>query len=255
MRTYTLHPGGAEEWMRLAEAGAALRLRANPAWRGMFTCDSGGVLNRVVHLYTYASIEERSARRRHALKIQPLASTPFSSAHAYTPALRSALGADAEWQAHVRQLRPLMAQTESELLVQADACLTAVGAPDAAAYSSPVGAPAGLYELRSYSLSLGYATVPALLKAFVAGLPAKQQALEADSGGGGGHLVLVASSEVGRLNRVHELWRFADAGACLAARKAARAVPAWQQCIASVAPSVVTFSTEFLVPVSFSPWR
>ena len=222
LRTYTLHPGGFAKWMELTEEAAELRNASLPAFRAMFTCESGGVLNRVTHLYVYSSWAERVAAR-------------------------SALLDNAAWTNYVTSVRPFVQTQESELLLESSDVHKATGIPPAASFASTSGP--SLYELRSYQLELGYNPVPALRKAFVVGVPAKQAALAE------GRLVLVAASEVGVLNRVYELWRFRDMESCLAARQAARTVPEWNACIGSIAPSVQSFQTQLLVPTSFSPWR
>ena len=66
-----------------------------------------------------------------------------------------------------------------------------------------------------------------------------------------GPLVVAA----GMLNSVIELWRDPSAQACLDARKAARAVPEWRQCIAAVTPGVQHFSSSFLHACPFSPMQ
>jgi hypothetical protein len=89
--------------------------------------------------------------------------------------------------------------------------------------------------------------VPTLRKAFCEGIPAKLRCSDE------GQFLLLASSEVGVLNSVIELWRFDSAAACMRHREASRAQPAWQTAIASVAPLVQSFTTTLLVPTVESP--
>jgi hypothetical protein len=70
-----------------------------------------------------------------------------------------------------------------------------------------------------------------------------------------GQLVHFGFTDVGTLNTVLELWRYPSAEACIRARQAARAVPAWREAIAAVTPGVQHFTSAFLHPLPFSPMQ
>jgi len=113
----------------------------------MFTCDTGGALNRVIHLYHYKDFDQRDLLRRTA------ASTPAWSSE------------------FIPKSREYVAHQESSIYVPAVPVLEA-------AQSTPVqntadkwpapqsGTPPALYELRQYQLHPGYGSVPKLIEAF-----------------------------------------------------------------------------------------
>eukprot|EP00798_Chlamydomonas_sp_ICE-L_P029606 gene29606-17888_t len=115
--------------------------------------------------------------------------------------------------------------------------------------SSPAGGSKAIYELRHYQLHPGYEGVPKLVKASEKGLPHK---VKSDPTG---QLAFFGYSEVGMLNTVIELWRYPSAQDCIKARQAARFVPEWRETIGAVTPGVQHFSSSFMKPVSFSPWK
>lgn len=113
----------------------------------MFTCDTGGPLNRVLHFYHYDGMEERDTTRRNAAK-------------------------DSDWQEYVAQSRQYVAHQESSLYVPASAVLQAAGITpiqDAVRVVRKHGEPRAMYELRQYQLHPGYGTVPKVLCAFEKG--------------------------------------------------------------------------------------
>jgi hypothetical protein len=104
LRTYTLHPSGFKKFLQLSDQWAALRSKLNPGFRGMFVCDTGGVLNRVTHLYSYDSLEQRADVRR-------------------------ALAADAQWQhSYIDAAREFVAH-QARALPGAACCTAARCAP------------------------------------------------------------------------------------------------------------------------------
>ncbi|VCU71015.1 hypothetical protein PIGHUM_03095 [Pigmentiphaga humi] len=70
MRTYTLVPGGAAEYLRVyGESARALQARILGDLAGLYQTESGE-LNQLVFLWGYDSLDER-ARRRAALMQDP----------------------------------------------------------------------------------------------------------------------------------------------------------------------------------------
>ncbi|KAF8071348.1 NIPSNAP3A [Scenedesmus sp. PABB004] len=229
IREYTLHPAGFKAFMALAAEAAELRGRLLP-FLGMFTCDTGGDLNTVTHLYHYKDLAQREA-------------------------VRAAAARDVGWQEFIDESRPHVARQSSRIMLESAPVYAALGLPGAAGFASPRGpagaAPEGspVYELRQYQLHPGYGSVPKLLAAFADGLPDKVAA-DAD-----GRLVAFAHSDVGVLNQVVELWRYPSAAGCIRARESARKVPKWRDTIAAVTPGVQQFQTSLLRSVPFSPWQ
>jgi hypothetical protein len=116
----------------------------------MFTCDTGGALNRVIHFYHYDDFDQRDLVRRAA------ASTPAWSSE------------------FIPKSRKYVSHQESTIYVPAVPVLEA-------AQSTPVqntankwpapqpGTPPAMYELRQYQLHPGYGSVPKLIEAFKKG--------------------------------------------------------------------------------------
>jgi hypothetical protein len=157
----------------------------------MFTCDTGGELNVVTHLYAYESMAAREVARAAAAKdAQWVAYVDAGRQHMQKQVGRARRGG-AGGRRHARRcgrgglvrswepggvlprakasmapgVPPLQA---SRIMLEATGLYTATGAPGAAAFVAPSGAP-GMYELRQYQLHPGYGSVPKLLKAFEEG--------------------------------------------------------------------------------------
>jgi hypothetical protein len=235
VREYELHPAGQAAFMALAAETAVLRARLLPLL-GFFTCDTGGALNRAVHLYYYEDLGARDAVRR-------------------------AAAADPTWRAYVAASRAHVAAQRSELFAAAAPALAAAGAAPVARFldacaaaaaaaepPAPGGAPP-VFELRRYQLGLGYGAAPEATAALAAALPAK---IAAD---GAGQLLYMAHTEFGPLNALLELWRYPSAAACAAGRVASRGVPVWRAAVAQVAPLAQRFDSALLHAAPFSPMR
>eukprot|EP00879_Flechtneria_rotunda_P023623 GHRR01024994.1.p1 GENE.GHRR01024994.1~~GHRR01024994.1.p1 ORF type:complete len:220 (+),score=50.15 GHRR01024994.1:747-1406(+) len=185
IREYTLHPASIKEFMKLATDNSKIRGQLLP-FLGMFTCDAGGDLNKVTHIYQYTDVEQRESTRAVA-------------------------ATNSQWQAFIDASRPHVAKQESRIMLEATGVYKALGLDGAAAYKSPHQTLPNkpVYEFRQYQLRPGYGSVPKLLAAFEQGLPGK---VAADKEG---QLVAFAYSDVGVLNQVVELWRYPSAAACI----------------------------------------
>ncbi|GAB4816440.1 hypothetical protein N2152v2_003486 [Parachlorella kessleri] len=226
LRQYVMKPAGIKEFMRLTKEKLELRTSLLP-FLGMFTCDTGGVLNRVVHLYHYRDFDHRDKHRAMS-------------------------AANHDWQdGYLAHSRPCLLQQESTIYVPAAGVMDAAGSVPVQQFKAPPREPGRqpLYELRQYQLKPGYEGVPRLLTAFERGIPSK---IEADNQGA---LVFFGYTEVGMLNSVLELWRYPSAQASYEARQAARQVQAWRECIAEVTPGVQHFTSSFMHAVPFSPMQ
>jgi hypothetical protein len=93
-RTYTLTVGGVPEFYEIyAEHGLEVQTRILGNLLGFFHTEIGE-LNRIVHLWGYDSMAERTRRR-------------------------TELWQDADWLAYVEMARPLMVKMENRILVPA----------------------------------------------------------------------------------------------------------------------------------------
>ena len=115
----------------------------------MFTCDTGGTLNRVIHLYHYNDFDQRDATRKTA---------------ANTPAWSSEF---------IPKSREYVAHQESSIYLPAVPVLEAANSTPvqniANKWSATPGTPPAMYELRQYQLHPGYGSVPKLIEAFKKG--------------------------------------------------------------------------------------
>jgi hypothetical protein len=94
MRTYTLAPRGVPTYFeRYAEKGLAAQKRILGHLVGYYSVEIGG-LNKVIHMWAYASLEERTKRR-------------------------AALGADPEWRAYLVASEGLVQHQENQILTPA----------------------------------------------------------------------------------------------------------------------------------------
>lgn len=91
-RIYTLHPGKMDEFLHLYETvGLPIQRRVLPRLLGFFTSEIG-VLNQVVHLWGYDSLEQRTEKRAE---------------------MRATPG----WNEYVTQVRPLFQKQENRILL------------------------------------------------------------------------------------------------------------------------------------------
>jgi hypothetical protein len=221
-RRYTISSfGGMEAFMKHTEESAELRESLHPCWKGMFTCDIGGDLLTVHHIYHYANLAQRKEARDKA-------------------------SLNADWKAYRKAIGPYVQSMEASIFKPAVACMSAAKS-DMIQDFNPKREEDVMYELRQYQLNPGYNSVPRLLDSFAEGLPHK---VAADSNS---KLVFFGFIDVGMLNTVIELWRYPSLAASIQARESARKVPEWRHCIGSVTPNVQHFRTQALFPTRFSP--
>ena len=91
-RTYTLHPGKMKEYVdRYERIGLPLQTKYLGAPIGWYISMDIGMLNQVVHLWAYDSIDDRAKRR-------------------------AALAADPEWQEFLKVQMPLIQTMENKIL-------------------------------------------------------------------------------------------------------------------------------------------
>jgi hypothetical protein len=186
--------------------------------------ETGGDLNEVIHFSAFDSAE-------HFARV------------------RTNLSSCQDWQNYLDASLPFVQRQESTIFMDCGAIRHVANLPSITTFQRAHVVPAPCYELRTYQLELGYNPVPKLVEEFTKGIPAKLAAADY------GQLVLIAASEVGDLNKVIELWRFDDAASCLRHREASRKVAAWKTAIGAIAPSVQSFKTTFLTPLTCSPFQ
>lgn len=96
-RTYTLYPGKAKRYLELCQfEGLPIQLKYLPRPLGYFVSELGA-LNQIVHMWGYASLDERQS-------------------------LRAEMRRDEAWLAYVDKILPLIQTQESKILIPAAFC-------------------------------------------------------------------------------------------------------------------------------------
>jgi hypothetical protein len=215
-RIYTLHPGKAAEWIKIYEAeGMQHQVPAQGRMIGYFTTEFGG-LNQVIHMWGYASVEDRLARR-------------------------GALFANAAWNAFLAKVRPFLITMENKLLIPAP--WSPVGG--ARPVKSPVdGAKHGFVEERVYTLQAG--TIGHYMAAYEEfGMRVQVPTL--------GSMVGWYTTEFGPLNQIVHQWSYESLAERARRRAEMQANPDWQAYAGRVRAMAMRQENKLLLPAPFSP--
>ena len=116
---------------------------------------------------------------------------------------------DPAWRVFTEITAPMLQKQSSEMFLPAVKCLEVAGGETDAMLriknlSAPAKTPPGVFELRTYQLELGYNPIPKLIELMAHGLPSKLASDQKKEG----TLVGMFFSDVGRLNRFVEIWRY-----------------------------------------------
>lgn len=218
-----------EQYLQVQTRSAEERRRLLPGWLGMWRTELGDDCHRITSLYHWESYEQRD---------ESLGSVVDSTQSARTLPLPAT--------------RDKLSSSRAYVMVEATETLQACGLGGALGFSaSPRAEPRPAWELRTYRLHLGYSTVPKFLELYGDGLRDK---LSADDSGAS-TLVTLLYSDVGPLNMVVELWRHESLERSLASRQASRAATKWRAAIGEIAAIAHTFDTQYIRPLSESPWQ
>lgn len=239
-RVCSVKPGAMDAYLAACASHAGTRARLEPGFLGAFRTSVGGDVNEITRIIAHADYDARDAAI-------------------------AAMRADPAWTAFVERTDHLIAHETSEMFLPATKCLEAVA-------TSPSDADAdarwraffcstsksgkkktktnpGVFELRAYQLELGYNPIPKLIDHMAQGLPSKLATDTAKNGA----LIGMFYSDVGRLNRFVEVWRYDSARNHIAAREAARDAREWRECVGNIAPMVQMFDTKLTEPTPCSP--
>jgi hypothetical protein len=218
-----------EAYLAACEAHAATRTRVEPGFLGSFRTSTGGDVHEITQVTHHVDYDARD------------------------DALRK-MRNDPAWRAFIEHTAPMLQSQSSEMYLPASACVTAAGKDpnedprrawrDLVSGTSREGR--GVFEIRTYQLELGYGPIPKLIEHMVKGLPSKL----ASDVHARGTLVGMFYSDVGRLNRFLEIWRFASFQDHVEVREAAREAKEWREAIGSIAPMVQMFDTKLVEPTT-----
>jgi len=235
VREYLVSVEGMAEYVALTTQAAELRKSLVPL-RLFSLPDTGGLLNRPLHMYVYKDAVERDVKRRN-------------------------LAANKDWIEYLKHVKPTMMEQRSNLFIEAtsflgEGVMTGMEAvhPERVDVKSNNGGNDNadpIYEYRRYQLQLGYDTVPKFMDNYAKGLDSKLATLDPST-----ELCTVMYNEVGSLNEVIEVWRHgAGSIGMQRSRENARQATEWRNTIKENAKLAITFTNSVHRPASFSPWQ
>ena len=233
-RVCSVKPGAMDAYLAACASHAETRARVEPGFLGSFRTSTGGELNEITQVIHHADYDARDAAS-------------------------AAARADPDWRAFTAHTDGMLEKRTSEMYLPATKCLEAIAKVpsdadaarrwrDSREKTNRLSRP-GVFELRAYQLELGYNPIPKLVAHMAEGLPSKL-ASDPDENGA---LVGMFYSDVGRLNRFVEVWRYDSAQKHIAAREAARGAQTWRACVGHIAPMVQMFDTKLTEPTRCSP--
>ena len=108
-----------------------------------------------------------------------------------------------------------------------------------------------IFEIRTYTLQLGYNPIPKMQNLYAEGLPSKIASDEEKLS----ELIWIGYADVGDLNKFVEIWKYPSYQSHIKVREAARTANAWRDTIGKIAPMVTHFNTTLCSAAPFSPVR
>eukprot|EP00201_Polytomella_parva_P000051 CAMPEP_0175039198 /NCGR_PEP_ID=MMETSP0052_2-20121109/401_1 /TAXON_ID=51329 ORGANISM="Polytomella parva, Strain SAG 63-3" /NCGR_SAMPLE_ID=MMETSP0052_2 /ASSEMBLY_ACC=CAM_ASM_000194 /LENGTH=236 /DNA_ID=CAMNT_0016300925 /DNA_START=115 /DNA_END=822 /DNA_ORIENTATION=- len=229
VREYTLKPEGFASYVNITKDFIDVRKEYLP-FLGMFTCEVGDSLHRVVHFYNYKDFNERTERR-------------------------GKIVSDPKWKEFLNLTRPHTARQRNWILLEVPEVYEALDLPSsAAAFAPPTdGAKKPFWELRRYTVD--YSNAPGINGQLPSHfLKSYSQALQSrKSNEPSGSLVLIGETAVGEGRELWELWRYPDGQTCFRSQQACRSTGGL------TAPTdegvkVSFLNSSLLNPTSFSVW-
>ena len=141
-----------------------------------------------------------------------------------------------------------LASTETSVFAEATGTLEGVGIEGLLGGGGLLGATEStVFEMRTYELVLGYATVPKFLELYSGGLANKMRVDDTKES----RLLSLLHSEAGTapLNTVIELWRHESAQGSQRSRAKSREATEWRAAIGAIAEISTRFETQLLRPL------
>jgi len=191
----------------------------------------GSELNTVTHIYHYEDYDHRDK-------------------------VRSDMRKNEEWQIFLRKSLGMVEEQTSEVYIEATVATKSAGLhvnsfkeKAASRKSSDDEDSSSIFEIRTYTLQLGYNPIPKMQNLYAEGLPSK---IASDTEKLS-ELVWIGYADVGDLNKFVEIWKYPSYQSHIKVREAARTADAWRETIGKIAPMVTHFNTTLCSAAPFSP--
>ena len=184
-RVTSVHPKSFQSFTDACVSHAATRRRVEPGFLGSWRTNVGGDLFELGEMIHHTCNDSRDSALAMMQK-------------------------DPAWRVFTEITAPMLQKQSSEMFLPAVKCLEVAGGETDAMLriknlsTAPAKTPPGVFELRTYQLELGYNPIPKLIELMAHGLPSKLASDQKKKG----TLVGMFFSDVGRLNRFVEIWRY-----------------------------------------------
>jgi hypothetical protein len=228
LRRYKIPASKRAEYIKLCEESSALRKKLTPGFCGFYVPEVGSDLNTVTHIYHYDDYDHRDK-------------------------VRLDMKGNEEWQNFLRKSLGMVEEQTSEVYIEAAVATNSAGLSvnsfKEKASKSKDGDDSSIFEIRTYTLQLGYNPIPKMQNLYAEGLPSK---IASDTEKLS-ELVWIGYADVGDLNKFVEIWKYPSYQSHIKVREAARTADAWRETIGKIAPMVTHFNTTLCSAAPFSP--
>lgn len=231
LRRYKIPPAKQAEYIKLCEESSQLRKKLTQnGFCGFYVPEVGSELNTVTHIYHYEDYDHRDK-------------------------VRSDMRKNEEWQNFLRKSLGMVEEQTSEVYIEAAVATKSAGLrvnsfkEKASRKSSDDEDSSSIFEIRTYTLQLGYNPIPKMQNLYAEGLPSK---IASDTEKLS-ELVWIGYADVGDLNKFVEIWKYPSYQSHIKVREAARTADAWRETIGKIAPMVTHFNTTLCSAAPFSP--
>ena len=234
LRRYKILPSKRAEYIELCDEFGALRKKLTPGFCGFYVPEVGSDLNTVTHIYHYDDYDHRDK-------------------------VRLDMKGNERWQSFLRKTLGLVEEQTSEVYIEATVATNSAGLSvnsfkENASKRSKTGDyndSNSIFEIRTYTLQLGYNPIPKMQNLYAEGLPSKIASDEEKLS----ELIWIGYADVGDLNKFVEIWKYPSYQSHIKVREAARTANAWRDTIGKIAPMVTHFNTTLCSAAPFSPVR
>ena len=230
LRRYKIPPAKQAEYIKFCEESSQLRKKLTQnGFCGFYVPEVGSELNTVTHVYHYEDYDHRDK-------------------------VRSDMRKNEEWQKFLRKSLGMVEEQTSEVYIEAAVATKSAGLhvnsfKEKASKDEDSNASSSIFEIRTYTLQLGYNPIPKMQNLYAEGLPSK---IASDTEKLS-ELVWIGYADVGDLNKFVEIWKYPSYQSHIKVREAARTADAWRETIGKIAPMVTHFNTTLCSAAPFSP--